>query len=78
MSNIKVVSNRTIVKKIVIGTPIPTTKNVSITTTVDKILDVNLGTQLKTGDVLVYNDNSKNWDAQNVLNLQVIDGGEGF
>lgn len=77
MSSIRVVSNRTIVKKIVVGTPILTSRSINIQTTIGNILDVN-SANAKDGDVLIYREDTKIWEASNYLNLQRVDGGEGF
>lgn len=77
MSDIKIVSDRTIVKKITIGTPTPAVKTINIQTTIAQALDVEVD-PLKTGDVLIYNETTGKWKATNVLELQIIDGGEGF
>lgn len=77
MTNIKVVSNRTIIKKVIVGTPLATTKKISIQTTLANVLDVDT-TSVSDGSVLVYDDFTETWKAQNLLNLQTIDGGDGF
>lgn len=77
MADIKVVSNRTIVKKVIVGTPLATTKKIAIQTTISSVLDVDTSAALS-GSVLVYDDFTGNWKAQNLLNLQTIDGGDGF
>lgn len=77
MTNIKVVSNRTIIKKVIVGTPLATTKKISIQTTLANVLDVDT-TSVSSGSVLVYDDFTETWKAQNLLNLQTIDGGDGF
>jgi propanediol utilization protein len=77
MSGIRVVSNRTIIKKIIVGTPILTSRSINIQTTIANILDVN-APDAKDGDVLIYREDTKIWEASNYLNLQRIDAGEGF
>lgn len=77
MSNIKVVSDRTIVKKITVGTPLAAVKKIAIETTIANVLDVN-SENAQTGHLLVYDKDTEMWNAQNLLDLQVIDGGEGF
>lgn len=77
MAEIKVVSNRTIVKKVIVGTPLATTKKIAIQTTLSSVLDVDISNR-SDGSILVYDDFTGNWKAQNLLNLQTIDGGDLF
>ena len=77
MADIKVVSNRTIVKKVIVGTPLATTKKIAIQTSLSNVIDVDTST-VGDGSILVYDDLTQMWKAGNLLNLQTIDGGDGF
>jgi hypothetical protein len=77
MSNIKVVTDNTIIKKITVGTPLATVKRIAIEATLSNALDV-VADGIQDGGVLVYNEATEKWVAQNLLDLQVIDGGDEF
>jgi len=77
MSQIKVVSNKTIVKKIIVGVPVNQIKKVDLTARIEKILDINTdvtrtdpaGSQ---GHVLVFDPEERKFVSQ------VLDGGNVF
>ena len=81
MSGIKLVSNRTIVKKITVGTPIFTTKRVQLRARLADIIDVDVP-ETETGDpallglanghVLVFNSVTEKYESQE------LDGGDTF
>lgn len=75
--SIIVVSSRTIVRKVTISTPIPTTTEIRVKTNLGDLLDVD-GDKIKDGHVLVYNGTTETWDPQYLLNKQIIDGEDGF
>lgn len=75
---IRVVSTRTVVKKITVGTPIPNTVDIRLVTSLDKLLDVDQTEGFLEGDTLVYDAARQLWEPTSLLVKQVIDGGEGF
>lgn len=77
MSNIKIVTDTTVIKKITVGTPLATVKRIAVETTISNALDVNSDAVIG-GSVLVYDTTSEKWTAQNLLDLQRIDGGDTF
>jgi len=79
-NNVKIVSSNTIIKKITVGTPLPTIAQVKVVSTVndlsnvqgqDAALDV-------TGQLLIFNLGTGQYEPSAVLNNQTIDAGEGF
>lgn len=74
---IKIVSNRTVVRKITIGTPIPTVKNFTIDTQLGQLVDVLASTAdgLKDGSILVFDENLSKFIVRNTLTDQRLDGG---
>jgi hypothetical protein len=73
---IRVVSSRTIIKKITVGVPVPSATKIEIFTSVGKLLDVLGDPEL--GDLLIYNPAAAKWETSNLLENQTIEGGEGF
>lgn len=79
MAEIKLVSGKTIVKKITIGVPIRAVKAFNVETTVGQLNDVvSAGGKFRNGYVLVFDSDRQQWVAQLNLTRQLIDGGEGF
>ena len=79
MAEIKLVSGKTIIKKITVGVPIRAVKAFNVETTVGQLNDVvSAGGQFRHGYVLVYDSGREQWVAQLSLTRQIIDGGEGF
>jgi hypothetical protein len=81
MSGIKLVSNRTLIKKITVGTPIFTTKRVQIRASLSDIVDVDVDETESTdpavlaganGHVLVYDATEQKYVSQE------LDGGNTF
>ena len=81
MSGIKLVSNRTIIKKITVGTPIFTTKRVQLRASLGDITDVDVSETdtddpnllgLANGHVLVFNAITEKYESQE------LDGGDTF
>ena len=81
MSGIKLVSNRTIIKKITVGTPIFTTKRVQLRASLGDITDVDVSETdtddpnllgLANGHVLVFNSVTEKYESQE------LDGGDTF
>lgn len=64
-------SNTTIIKKIVVGTPIATVSNSDIITSLAGLTDTNVA-GVGDGYVLVYNSSTGKWTAVNEL---TVDGG---
>ena len=79
MAEIKLVSGKTIVKKITVGVPIRAVKAFNVETTVGQLNDVvSAGGKFRNGYVLVFDSDRQQWVAQLNLTRQLIDGGEGF
>ena len=77
VNKIKVIHNKTIVKQIVVGTPVATTKAVQISAGLSNILDVNISsTQTDAtgseGQLLIFEAASGNFVSKD------LDGGESF
>ena len=79
MAEIKVVSGKTIIKKITVGVPVRAVKAFDVKTTVGQLTDVVVaGGQYRDGYILVYDSGRAQWTAKGVLNRQRIDGGDTF
>ena len=74
---IKIVSNRTIVRKITIGTPIPTVKSFTVNTSIGSLADVSASSDdgLKDGSILVFDADIGKFVVKNVLFQHRLDGG---
>lgn len=77
MSQIKVVSNKTIVKKIIVGTPVNRVKKVDLTARIENIIDINTDItrsdpEGSVGHVLVFDPGERKFVSQ------VLDGGNVF
>ena len=77
VNKIKVIHNKTIIKQIVVGTPVATTKAVQISAGLSNILDVNISsTQTDAtgseGQLLIFEAASGNFVSKD------LDGGESF
>ncbi len=64
-------SNTTIIKKIVVGTPIATVSNSDIVTSLAGLTDTNVA-GVQDGYLLIYNGSTAKWDAVDEI---TIDGG---
>ena len=73
----KIVSNRTIIRKITIGTPIPTVKSFTVDTNIASLADVSATANdgLKDGSILVYDADISKFVVKNVLFQHRLDGG---
>tara|TARA_B100001093_G_C26461732_1_gene856740 strand:+ start:55 stop:345 length:291 start_codon:yes stop_codon:yes gene_type:complete len=79
MAEIKLVSGKTIIKKITVGVPIRAVKAFNVETTIGQLNDVvSAGGKFRNGYVLVFDSDRQQWVAQLNLTRQLIDGGEGF
>ena len=74
---IKIVSNRTIIRKITIGTPIPTVKSFTVNTSIGSLADVSASSDdgLKDGSILVFDADIDKFVVKNVLFQHRLDGG---
>jgi len=77
MSKIKVVSNKTIVKKIIVGVPVNQIKKVDLTARIENIIDINTDVTRtdpdgSRGHVLVFDPEERKFVSQ------VLDGGNVF
>lgn len=79
MSNVKVVSSNTIIKKIVVGTPVPQVAQIKVVSDVGELQNVNApNAAAADGQLLIYNPVTEKYDASILLDKQTIDAGEGF
>ena len=77
--SIKITSNRTIVKNIKVGTPLPAIKSIKIRNSLKDVADTSIPPgALPTGSIIIYNAVSEKWEANAYLNNQVIDAGDTF
>lgn len=79
MAEIKVVSGRTIIKKITVGVPVRAVKSFAISTAIGQLSDVKVaGGRFRDGYVLHFDSASQEFRGDGILNLQRIDGGDTF
>ena len=79
MSNVKVVSSNTIIKKVVVGTPVPQVAQIRVVSDLGELQNVNAPNNVaEDGQLLIYNPVSGEYDASILLDKQTIDAGEGF
>jgi len=79
MSNVKVVSSNTIIKKVVVGTPVPQVAQIRVVSDLGELQNVNAPNNVATeGQLLIYNPATEKYDASILLDKQTIDAGEGF
>jgi len=79
--NVKVVSSNTIIKKITVGTPLPTIAQVKVVSTIEDLSNVGTlpdGAVDVAGQLLVFNLGTGQYEPSAVLDNQTIDAGEGF
>lgn len=69
---VKIVDNKTVIDKIIVGTPI---RSVNEATGDINLLDGIDASQREHGSVLVYNEDRGLWVAQRDLERQIVDGG---
>lgn len=74
---IKVVSTRTVIKRITVGTPVPHPTIIRIKTSLGQLTDVAID-QIQDGNILVFNEVNQKWEVTDTLNKQIIDGGDDF
>lgn len=74
---IRVVSSRTVIKRVTVGTPVPHPTIIKIQTSVGQLTDVNYE-DVKDGSTLIFNEITSKWTPGTLLNKQTIDGEEGF
>ena len=76
MAEIKLVSGKTIIKKITVGVPIRAVKSFNVETTVGNLNDVvSAGGKFRDGYLLVFDSATQLWRGQNLLSRQRVDGG---
>lgn len=79
MSNVKVVSSNTIIKRVVVGTPVPQVAQIRVVSDLGELQNVNAPSAVATaGQLLIYNPETEKYDASILLDKQIIDAGEGF
>ena len=76
--NIKVTTDRTIVKNIKIGTPLPSIKKIKIRNSLRDTTDIALVENIGDGAVLYFDQVAQKWKNTNRLEYVSIDAGEGF
>lgn len=74
---IKVVSTRTVIKRITVGTPVPHPTIIRIKTSLGQLTDVAID-QIQDGNILVFSETNQKWEVTDTLNKQIIDGGDDF
>ncbi len=77
---IKITSNRTIVKNIKVGTPLPAIKEIRIRNSLRDVSDTAIGAgQIPEGTMIAFNGVTEKWTATKHLNQgQIVDGGDTF
>jgi hypothetical protein len=79
MSEIKVISSNTIIKKITVGTPVPQIAQIQVVTDVAELKNVTDPSDQQTnGQLLIFNTSTGNYETGLILNSQTIDGGDTF
>ena len=79
MAEIKVVSGRTIIKKITVGVPVRAVKSFAISTDIGSLNNVTVaGGRFRDGFVLSFDSENQEFRADGILNLQRLDGGDSF
>tara|TARA_B100000768_G_scaffold39913_1_gene38765 strand:- start:47719 stop:47961 length:243 start_codon:yes stop_codon:yes gene_type:complete len=76
--NIKVTTDRTIVKNIKIGTPLPSIKEIKVRNSLKDTTDIALVENVGDGAVLYFDQSTLKWRNSNRLENVNIDAGEGF
>tara|TARA_B100001093_G_C26746803_1_gene979211 strand:- start:681 stop:917 length:237 start_codon:yes stop_codon:yes gene_type:complete len=74
---VKVVATNTIVKKITVGTPVPTVAAIEVVSDVGQLKNVT-GNATIDGGLLIFNTSINQFEPSILLDKQIIDGGEGF
>ena len=76
---IKITSNRTIVKNIKVGTPLPAIKEIRIRNSLRDVSDTAIGAgQIPEGTMIAFDAATEFWTATSHLKAQIIDGGDTF
>jgi hypothetical protein len=78
---IKITSNRTIVKNIKVGTPLPAIKEIKIRNSLRDVSDTAIAPQgqIPGGTMIAFDATTEKWTAVKHINQgQVIDGGDTF
>jgi len=74
---VKVIASNTIIKKITVGTPVPTVAQVEVVSDVGELKNVT-GNATIAGGLLIFNTNLNQFEPSILLDKQIIDGGETF
>lgn len=74
---VKVVSTNTVIKKIILGVPVPQIAQIEVVSDIGQLANV-AGNGAVHGDVLVFNATSQQFQPQLLFDRQTIDAGEGF
>lgn len=69
------VKSSTLVKRVVVGTPVRRVNQQTLVTELDNVGNVNTGNKTD-GSVLVYNANEGEWEATLTLEKQNVNGGQ--
>jgi len=76
---IKITSNRTIVKNIKVGTPLPAIKEIKIRNSLRDVSDTAIGAGgIPDGTLIIYNSTTDRWTATKHIVEAVVDGGDTF
>jgi len=76
---IKITSNRTIVKNIKVGTPIPAIKEIKIKNSLRDVSDTQISAGgIPDGTLIIFNNVTNRWTATSHIKDAVVDGGDTF
>jgi len=78
MSNtVKIIASNTIIKKITVGSPVPTVAQIEVVSDIGELRNVT-GNATIPGGLLIFNSGLQKFEPSILLDKQTIDGGEGF
>lgn len=75
---IKITSNRTIVKNIKVGTPLPAIKEIKIRNSLRDVSDTAIDGEIPEGTLIVWKAATERWTATKHIQDAFVDGGDTF
>lgn len=75
--NVKIITNHTIVKKIVVGTPVPKVAQIEVVSDISDLRNVDDATAIP-GQMLIYDEVTDKYVSGLLLDKQIIDAGDVF
>ena len=75
--NVKIITNHTIVKKIVVGTPVPKVAQIEVVSDISDLRNVDDETAIP-GQMLIYDEVTDKYVSGLLLDKQIIDAGDVF